>query len=72
MIIGTILIAYSALVWAVYLKGGVSFFNNGPTSIFITAKISPFGNIINLLIFVIGFTALVVSIFFMKKKSRPN
>jgi formate hydrogenlyase subunit 3/multisubunit Na+/H+ antiporter MnhD subunit len=72
IIIGVILVTYSALVWVIHLKGGVAFFNNGPTSIFITAKVSPLGNIINLLIFVIGFTALAVSVFFMKKKSRPN
>ena len=72
MITGVILVTYSALVWVVHLKGGVSFFNNGPTSFFITAKVSPLGNIINLLIFVIGFTVLAVSVFFMKKKSRPN
>lgn len=69
MIIGVILTIYSALVWVVHLKGDVAIFDNGPTSIFITTKVSPLGNIINLLIFVIGVTALVASTFFMKKKS---
>lgn len=68
MIVGFVLVIYSVLVWMAYLSGAITIFDNGPTSIFLTAKISHFGNIINLLIFILGASTLVTAAFFVKNK----
>jgi hypothetical protein len=70
VVIGFLLIIYSVLVWIAYLSGAITIFNNGPTSIFLTAKISHFGNLINFLIFILGASALVTAAFFMKSKKE--
>lgn len=67
IMIGSILIIHSILVWVTYFCGVITIFDLGPTSVFFTANVSSYGNVINFLIFILGVSALVIAIFFMKK-----
>jgi uncharacterized membrane protein len=70
IIVGTLLVAQSILVWASYFKGYVTLIDFGSWSIFFTAKISTLGAIVNIILFVLGVSALVWAGFYYKKKEK--
>lgn len=72
MIVGFTLIIHSLLVWFLHYGGPISILDDGTSAIFITANVSDFGIVINILLFLLGDLALLATISAIKKKSSQN
>jgi hypothetical protein len=65
---GILLIVYPILVWKAYLFPVVEIYDSGPTSIFLTVKLSTVGHVINSIIFLAGLAIIAKVIISFKQR----
>ncbi len=63
---------HSLLVWGAYFLGSVTLYDDGPTAVFFTAKVSTLGIIVSCVLFLLGVCILFAAIRLMRNKETKE